>query len=133
MLENLDLEVIRDEIHPDLLRAEKDDAALESLLFAAAPALRMRGRGFWANIREQFILFLCTEDPRYAEERTAFRRKGREATPALLGMLTGAIIAGLGGGVLISTLAPFVALLLYTAAMMTKEAFCQTYRLAATT
>jgi len=133
MLENLDLEVIRDEIRPDLLRVENDDAAIESLLVDAAPALRMRGPGFWANIREQFVLFLCTDDPVYAEERTAFRRRGREATPILMGMLTGAIIAALGGGVLINTLAPFVALLLYAAAKMGKEAFCQTYCPAATT
>jgi hypothetical protein len=130
MLENLDLETVRNEIHPNLARVATDDTAIEALLFQAAPDLRPRGPGFWANVREQFRLFLCTDDPRYAEERVAFRRQGR-ATPTLMGMLTGAIVTGLGGGILISTLAPFVALLVYTAADMTKNVFCEKYRPAA--
>ena len=131
MIEKLDFETVQKEMqsHENLASLSvNDDAAVEALLFNAAPTLRTRGSGFWANVRHEFWKFLCTDDAQYEEERKAFRQRGAKATPALLGMLTGAIITALGGGILISTLVPFVSLLLYTLAKTSKNAFCETYR-----
>lgn len=126
MLENLDAEAIKREIDPQLSDMQADDAAIRLLLaqrvlpearFAEPPP-------FWTNVREHFRLFLCTKDERYERVREDFRQRGREATAGLVGLLAGTIAATIGGGVLLTTLVPFVALLLYTAMNLGVNAYC---------
>jgi hypothetical protein len=129
MLENLDLDDVRREIDPDLWGAQANHNAVGRLLVERDPTLSALqapadSPSFWARVREQFRLFLCTDDGRYKEVRDAFRELGRESTPALVGLLSGAITAAVGGGILLSTLVPFVALLLYTAATIGVQAYC---------
>jgi hypothetical protein len=126
MLEKLDLEAVRREIDPDLMRVATDHNAVGLLLTERSPTLRgsADSPSLWARVRDQFRLFLCTDDKRYEELRNAFRKRGREATPALVGLLTGTIAAAVGGGVLLTILIPFVALLLYTAATIGVNAYC---------
>jgi len=124
MLEDLDLEAVRNQIDPELLKVQGDDAALKLLLarralpgvlFAAPPP-------FWNRVREQFRLFLCTDDEHYRELRKEYKQRGREATVGLVGALAGyiATITGVAVGVLTS----FIALLLFTAMTIGVSAYC---------
>lgn len=126
MLEQLDLEVVQHEIDPEVLNNQDDDMALRLLLAQRAlPGVRFADPPpFWTNVREQFRLFLCTEDPYFADVRKEFRQRGREATAALIGMLAGAISAAMGGGVVIAVLVPFVSLLLLLASKIGIKAYC---------
>jgi hypothetical protein len=125
---DLDIETVRREIDPELLGVQADDSAVRLLLAQwVLPGTRFADPPpFWANVREHFRLFLCTDDPRYTKEREDFRQRGREATAGLVGLLAGAITAAIGGGVLVSVLVPFVALLLYTAITIGVRAYCAT-------
>jgi hypothetical protein len=126
MLENLDPEAVRNEIDGELLTAKANDSAVQLLLAQRVlPGTRFaQPPPFWTHVREQFRLFLCTDDKRYEKVREDFRQRGREATAGLIGLLAGTIATAVGGGVLLSILVPFVALLLYTAITIGVNAYC---------
>ena len=126
MLENLDRVAVKLEIDPQLLGVMTNDAAIQLLLaqrvlpmaqFAHPPP-------FWTSVREQFRLFLCTDDKLYDKVREDFRQRRREATLELVGLLAGTIAAEVGGGVLLTILVPFVSLLLFTAMAIGVNAYC---------
>jgi hypothetical protein len=123
---DLDLEKLKREIDPELERAAGNDT-VGSLLAARAPSdtRAKQPSTFWENVRSEFRIFLCTKNKKYKAERDAFAALGKKSTTSLVGLLTGAIVASLGGSLLISILVPFVALLLYTSAEMGREAYCR--------
>jgi hypothetical protein len=126
MLENLDAAAIKREIDPQLLGVQTDDTAIRLLLAQRVlPGTRFaEPPPFWTNVQEQFRLFLCTDDKRYEKVREDFRQWGRESTAGLVGLLAGTIATAIGGGVLLTALVPFVALLLYTAITIGVNAYC---------
>jgi hypothetical protein len=126
MLENLDAEAVKREIDPQLLGVQTDETAIRLLLAQRVlPGTRFADPPpFWMGVREQFRLFLCTDDERYENVREDFRQRGREATAGLVGLLAGTIAAEIGGGILLTILVPFVALLLYTAVTIGMNAYC---------
>lgn len=134
MIENLDESAIKREIDPELIKLKvDDDDAIQQLLSKrlggdGRPAVSTRGdaiaASLWQRIKNEFRVFLCTEDERYQKLRDQFREKGNTATTALIGMLTGAIVSAIGGAAVIAVLAPFVALLLAAAFQIGVGAYC---------
>lgn len=68
-------------------------------------------RDYWAEVKKEIYLLICTKDRKYSAIRTRFKKKSNASTTAIVGMLSATVATQLGAAAGIVT--PLVALLLY--------------------
>jgi hypothetical protein len=68
-------------------------------------------RDYWAEVKKEIYLLICTKDRKYAAIRTHFKKKSNASTTAIVGMLSATVATQIGAAAGIVT--PLVALLLY--------------------
>lgn len=95
--------------------------------FALASIVRDTGgmelhSALWPNIRREFHLLFCTEDPKYAEVREELRASGARAQTIVLAVVTAAVASSLG--IAAAAITPFCALSLLALVRLGKEALC---------
>ncbi len=70
-----------------------------------------RPRDYWAEVKKEIYLLVCTKDRKYSDIRNHFRKKSTTSTTAIVGMLSATVATQIGAAAGIIT--PLVALLLY--------------------
>ncbi len=68
-------------------------------------------RDYWAEVKKEIYLLICTRDRKYSVIRTHFKKKSHVSTTAIVSMLSATVATQLGAVAGIVT--PLVALLLY--------------------
>ena len=80
-------------------------------------------KSLWDCVKKEMGIFLCTDDPRYRDlwkRITAFENKNTAGLVAVIAAFLGQIV-----GAPATVLAGFVAVCLYAAAKLGKEAYCR--------
>ena len=77
---------------------------------------------YWELVKKEMFEFLCEESPKYKELWSRVSKVEKQSTRALVAVISGYI--GEKAGVEASILAGFVAVVLYGAAKISKEALC---------
>jgi hypothetical protein len=77
---------------------------------------------YWERLKEEFRLFVCTKDKKYASLRKSLRTKAQRSQTVIVSTISAAMAhsVGVAAGILI----PFCALCLLALARVGKEAFC---------
>ncbi|AMX03015.1 hypothetical protein [Microbulbifer thermotolerans] len=77
---------------------------------------------WWPRVKEEFHIFLCTEDPKYENLRRKLNDSASATTTTFVGLISAAIGSNLGfeAGSIIGLVAACV----YAAAKFGKEAYC---------
>lgn len=77
---------------------------------------------WWPRVKEEFRIFLCTEDPKYEKLRKQLNDSASATTTTFVGLISAAIGSSLGfeAGSIIG----LVAVCIYAAAKFGKEAYC---------
>jgi hypothetical protein len=68
-------------------------------------------RDYWAEVKKEIYLLVCTKDRKYSDIRNHFKKKSTTSTTAIVGMLSATVATQIGAAAGIVT--PLVALLLY--------------------
>lgn len=94
----------------------------------AGPPIVPSGRepflpGYWDACKNEFRIFLCTDDDKYATVRRELRKHAGKSQTVLVGTISAAI--GATVGVVAGALTPLVALCLIVALKIGKEAYCK--------
>jgi len=92
----------------------------ENTQFATLP-------GYWQQLKWEFRLFVCTDEPRYADIREKSRNANAVFDTILLGGIIGALAKTLG--IEATILAPFVKLLIVSVAKIGVGAYCASQKL----
>ncbi len=87
---------------------------------------------FWAHVKEQVRLLICTDDPRYANLRDTFGKEGHVTINVLVSSVSAAIGTQLGG-IEVGLIMPLVVVSLMAVARVSKEAWCAQQAAEATT
>jgi hypothetical protein len=99
----------------DELGRRLPDYAQPGVLFAVPPR-------YWERLKEEFALFVCTKDKKYASVRKDLTTKAQRSQTVIVSIISAAMAhsVGVSAGVLV----PFCALCLLAIARVGKEAFC---------
>jgi hypothetical protein len=68
-------------------------------------------RNYWAEVKKEIYLLVCTKDRKYSDIRNHFKKKSTTSTTAIVGMLSATVATQIGAAAGLVT--PLVALLLY--------------------
>lgn len=77
---------------------------------------------WWPRVKEEFHIFLCTDAPKYEELRKKIQESASATTTTFVGIISAAIGSKLGFEA--GSLTGLVALCIYAAAKLGKEAYC---------
>jgi len=82
---------------------------------------------YWESLKDEFRIFLCTDDKKYANLRKEIKNRGGESQLALCSMIAAAMAGyiGVAAGVLV----PFCALCVMAALKVGTQAFCRATKL----
>lgn len=103
----------------DLLGKQMSD------LFRAFPIVgggKIPKEAYWARLKEEIHLLICTDDKRYAALRKKIAVGGGKSQTAIVGVIAAAIASNIG--LLEGAVTPFVALMLIGVLEVGKNAFC---------
>jgi hypothetical protein len=77
---------------------------------------------YWTRLKQEFVIFLCTEDKKYADLRRKIDSAGTKSQTTIVSMIAAAVAinVGLAAGALV----PFCALLMLGMVRIGKNAFC---------
>lgn len=81
-------------------------------------------KSYWKEVKKEFYIFLCTDDPKYKKVKDKLQNEGDKGTKYVVGVIAGVIATSVDialGGVV-----TLVALFLGLIAKIGKEAFCKT-------
>lgn len=84
---------------------------------------RRPDKSYWQAVKKEMHLFLCTSDKRYTELWKRIDALENKGTTALVGVIATFLGASIGAPA--TLLAGFVAVCLYGAAKLGKEAYCR--------
>ncbi|KIO48336.1 hypothetical protein [Nitrosospira sp. NpAV] len=79
-------------------------------------------KDWWPKIKEEFHIFLCTDDKKYDELRRELKSSGGKTSATILSIITASIGSKLGFEA--GTIVSLVALCLYALLKIGKEAYC---------
>lgn len=90
------------------------------ILYASPPE-------YWAQLKEEFRLLICTTDPKYRKLRQQLNSAHKKSQTAITSTIAAAMASQFG--VIAGVLVPFCALCLIALIRLGKEAFCAAGRL----
>jgi hypothetical protein len=84
--------------------------------------LRLKPRDYWAEVKKELYILLCTKDKKYADLRSRFSKDSGPATTTFVGMLSATIATQLGA--VEGVVTPLIALLLYGMIKLGLNSWC---------
>jgi|SRR5580700_10594993 hypothetical protein len=114
------------ELQPSSCETSIEDLGRRLPEFLYPDALFATPPPYWQRLKEEFRLFLCTTDKKYALLRRELKATGNKTQTVIVSTIAAAMAHSLG--VAAGILMPFCALCLLALAKMGKEALCSSVK-----